>query len=65
MNKRQSDRSLKARASKREFLRVYDNMSLPPRDIVVECSDGQWVRHAWQSVARFGWSRWERAGEGR
>lgn len=60
MSKQQSDRSIKLEATKREYRRVYDNMCLPARDIIAECSDGTWVRRAWQSLNRFGWGKWER-----
>jgi hypothetical protein len=55
-----SDRAIKARATKEEESRVYDNMNLPPRDIYAECSDGTWIRRAWTAPGRFGWDRWER-----
>ena len=55
-----SDRSIKLEATKREYRRVYDNMCLPARDIVAECSDGMWRRRAWQGHNQFGWGKWER-----
>lgn len=54
------DRQIKAEASKAEYKRVYDNMSLPPRNIVAECSDGMWQRDAWSALGRFGWSKWHK-----
>ena len=57
---RKSDRSIKLEATKREYRRVYDDMCLPARDIVAECSDGMWRRRAWQGLNQFGWGTWER-----
>jgi len=56
----EEDKRIKTRATKAEFARVYDNFSLPPRDIHAECSDGCWVRRAWAFSGSFGWNRWER-----
>ena len=57
-----TDKQIKKEATSAEYRRVYDDMALPPRDIVAECSDGVWVRRAWQSLNRFGWGRWIKAG---
>lgn len=54
------DRQIKADASKAEYARVYNNMSLPPRNIVAECSDGTWQRDAWSAPGRFGWGKWHK-----
>ena len=59
-NTEQTLRAAKLAATKREKNRVFDNMNLPPRDIVVEHGKERWVRRAWQSIGRFGWERWER-----
>lgn len=55
-----TDRQIKQAATKAEHKRVYDNMNLPPQDIYADCSDGRWVRRAWQSVGKFGWEKWVR-----
>lgn len=54
-------RAKKLAATKREYRRVYENMNLPPRDIVVEYDGVRYIRYAWQSLNRFGWGRWETA----
>jgi len=55
-----TDRQIKIEATRKEFSRVFDNMNLPARDIHADCSDGKWVRRAWNGLNRFGWGRWER-----
>ena len=52
-------RQLKTDATKREQARVYENMDLPPRDIVVEHEGHRHIKRAWQSPGRFGWEKWE------
>jgi hypothetical protein len=52
---------IKTEATQREHRRVFDNMSLPPRDI--EATDpktgASWIKRAWTALNRFGWGRWE------
>lgn len=55
-----SDRALKLKATLREHKRVYDDMILPARNIVAQCSDGIWIKKAWTSPHSFGWSKWEK-----
>jgi hypothetical protein len=55
-----SDKAIKAKATKLEHKRVFDNFSLPPKDIYAQCSDGLWVRRAWTIVSTFGWDKWEK-----
>lgn len=52
----------KARATRAEKRRVYDNMNLPPQDIRAQdpLTRQWWVRRAWQGVNEFGWKGWER-----
>jgi hypothetical protein len=59
-----NDKQIKEAAIKREHVRVYDNMCLPARDIRAKCSDGNWVKYAYNShtgtSGTFGWGEWER-----
>ena len=58
---KKESRRIKTQATKEEFARVYDNMNLPGRDIVVELDDGIWIREFWSCIGRFGWTSWKRA----
>lgn len=51
---------LKTQATRTEFARVYNNFNLPARDIVVEHNGARYIRYAWHSVNRFGWTAWMR-----
>ena len=55
-----TDRQIKTEATKAEHKRVFENMNPPARDITAECSDGTWVREAWNGLNSFGWGRWSR-----
>lgn len=55
-----TDRQIKAEATKRENVRVFDNMILPARDIIAECEKAIYVKRAWNNGSSFGWSNWEK-----
>jgi hypothetical protein len=57
-----TDRAKKTAATKAEYVRVFDHMCMPPRDIIAQCSDGTWMRRAWVSGNRFGWRAWHKIG---
>lgn len=55
-----ADQQLKAKATQKEYARVFRDFQLPPKNITVECSDGVWIRRAWTNVSNFGWDKWEK-----
>ncbi len=55
---KKSDKEIKKEAIKKEHERIYNDMILPPRDIIAHCSDGIWIRNAWIGLNVFGWTKW-------
>ena len=52
-----STKQIKANATKRMYYLVFEQF-YSPKDIVVECDDGVWMRQLNQWVGGFSWGSW-------
>jgi hypothetical protein len=53
-----TDKQIKRESTIAEYKYVFENFNIPGKPIYAKCSDGLYVRKYWQSVGKFGWSKW-------